>query len=111
MTSHDYYYNMLPEAERDFFRYMPTVNELVAFAQQNYADDVALDGIAGPITYRALCDKLVGIFIKYASQSRSYLALWLLRSSFRRLRSFFCRRCERDGKRTLLEYKTLPNDQ
>ncbi|MBR3270915.1 MAG: acyl--CoA ligase [Clostridia bacterium] len=58
MTSYEYYVNMLPENERDFFRYMPTINELVAFARQNFADDIALDGIAGPVSYRALCDKL-----------------------------------------------------
>lgn len=61
MNSLEYYLRLLPESERDFFRYMPTVNELVSFAGQNFADDLALDGIAGPMTYRELIDAVAGL--------------------------------------------------
>ena len=61
MNALDYYLRLLPESERDFFHYMPTINELVAFAGEQFADDLALDGIAGPMTYREMIASVAGL--------------------------------------------------
>lgn len=61
MTPKEYYERLLPENERGFFRYMPTINDLVAFANEHFHDDIALDGVAGPIAYGTLCDTLAGL--------------------------------------------------
>lgn len=61
MDSKTYYARLLPEEEQNFFHYMPTINDLVSFAGNHFSDDIALDGIAGPITYRALIDTLSGL--------------------------------------------------
>ena len=61
MDSREYYVSLLPESERDFFHYMPTINDLVAFAGEHFADDLALDGIAGPVTYREMIHALGGL--------------------------------------------------
>lgn len=61
MNALEYYLRLLPESERDFFHYMPTINDLVAFAGQNFADDLALDGIAGPMTYRDMIGSVAGL--------------------------------------------------
>ena len=61
MNAMEYYLRLLPESERDFFHYMPTINELVAFAGAHFADDLALDGVAGPVTYRQMIDALGGL--------------------------------------------------
>lgn len=61
MTSKEYYYSMLPESERELFSYLPTINELVALAKERYADELALDGLAGPMTYRELLDKVAAL--------------------------------------------------
>ena len=36
MNPLEYYKRLLPENERDFFHYMPTINELVAFAAEHF---------------------------------------------------------------------------
>ncbi len=61
MTALEYYTNLLPENERNFFHYLPTINDLVAFADEHFALDPALDGAAGPITYREMIDALGGL--------------------------------------------------
>ena len=61
MDSKTYYARLLPEEEQNFFHYMPTINDLVSFAGNHFSDDIALDGVAGPITYRALIDTLSGL--------------------------------------------------
>ena len=61
MNSLEYYLRLLPPEERDFFHDMPTINDLVAFAEQNFADDLALDGIAGPMTYRDMIAAVAGL--------------------------------------------------
>ena len=61
MTSYEYYYGLLAENERDFFRYMPTINDLVRFAGEHFSADLALDGAAGPMSYKKLIDDLAGL--------------------------------------------------
>ena len=61
MTSSEYYRNLLPENERDFFPYMPTINELVSFALEHFAQEIALDGKAGPVTYLEMQDHIAGL--------------------------------------------------
>lgn len=80
MTSKEYYYSMLPEAERDLFRYMPTVTELVDYAARTYPDDLALDGIAGPMTYTELVSdvaKLRGFLAAHGVQKGDHVGFQL----------------------------------
>ncbi len=58
MTSKEYYYGMLPASERDLYHYLPTVNDLLDFAKARYADDPAVDGADGQMTYAALLDRV-----------------------------------------------------
>lgn len=58
MTAWEYYKRLLPEEEREFFQYMPTVNELIDFAVRIFPDDIAIDGKDGPVTYRGMRDHI-----------------------------------------------------
>lgn len=62
----EYFVNMLPEDERSFFEYIPTVSRLLDFAVKNFADKQAVVGKSGTLTYRDL-DRRVG-------ELRAYIA-------------------------------------
>lgn len=80
MTSKEYYYSMLQESERELFSYLPTINELVALAKDRYFEELALDGIAGPMTYRSLLDRVAslrGFFRDLGIQKGSHIGFQL----------------------------------
>ncbi len=54
----EYFYSMLTEEERNLLKYIPTVNGLLDFAVEHYADMPAISDGKTTYTYKELCERV-----------------------------------------------------